>query len=137
LEWVPYYDPDDHDDPPARQILQDPIIVWNLFPAAAPLPRDTSAAIEQLRQKFGPEGADDLRERINHRRALQKLFRDYGWGTKNFDGKEFERKRAEFIAAGKEVEELFPRSNERHLSAEELSSTWNNFWVQAAGENAV
>lgn len=137
MEWVPYYDADDHDDPPARQIVQDPINIWNLFPTAPRLPRDTSAAIQHLRQRFGPEGADGLRESINRWRALQKLFRDCGWGTKNFDGEEFERKRAEFIAAEKEMEELFPQSNERLLSAEELSSTWNNFWMQTAGENAV
>ena len=137
MEWVPYYDANDHDDPPARQIVQDPIIVWNLFPAAIRLPLDTSAAIQHLTQEFGPGSADDLRGSINRWRALQKLYRDCGWGTENFDGEAFERKRAEFIAMRKEMDMLFPRHGERILSAEEFSSTWNSFWVQTTGENAV
>ncbi|KAI4921666.1 hypothetical protein J4E90_000092 [Alternaria incomplexa] len=155
LEWVPYYDPREDDDPshpPARKILEDPIIMQNLFPGGIRLPTDTTAAIQHLRQQNGPDGADWLRRYINRVRAWQKIYLDCGWGSGAFDGEAFELKRAEFIEALEELDDLESEARNRPWlisigaqqvvgedtpTLEQVTLRLDHFLVQAAGELAV
>ena len=152
LEWVPYYDPHDDHDPPARKILEDPIVMQNLFPGGIRLPTETTAAIQYMRQHHGSDGADGWRRRINRFRAWQKIYRDYGWGSGAFDGEAFELKRADFIVALEELEdmELGVRNRSWAISVgaqqvvgvdaptlEQVTARLDHFLVQAAGELAV
>jgi len=155
LEWVPYYDPSEDDDPchpPSRKILEDPIIMQNLFPGGIRHPTDTNAAIQHLRQQHGPDGADRLRRDINRLRAWQKIYRDCGWGSGTFDGEAFELKRADFIEALEELDDLESEARNRPWlvsvgaqqvvgedtpTLEQVTSRLDHFLVQAAGELAV
>ncbi|KAI4612923.1 hypothetical protein J4E80_006978 [Alternaria sp. BMP 0032] len=152
LEWVPYYDPQDDHDPPARKILEDPIIMQNLFPGGIRLPTQTTAAIQYMRQHHGSDGADGWRRRINRFRAWQKIYRDCGWSSGAFDGEAFELRRAEFIEALEELDELESEARNRPWrisvgaqqivgedapTLEQVTSRLDHFLVQAAGELAV
>jgi hypothetical protein len=154
LQWIPYRDPREEDggyDPPARKIMEDPIVMQNLFPGGIRLPPDTAAAIQSMRQQDRPDGADELRRSINRLRAWQKIYRDCGWGLENFDGEAFERKRVHYIEALDELERL--EADARYRSSigvnqqplvggdtptlGQLLSRLDHFLVQAAGEYAV
>jgi hypothetical protein len=154
LEWVPYRDSREKDgglDPPAREIMDDPIVMQNLFPGGIRLPPDTTAAIQSMRQQNGPDGADELRRSINRLRAWQKIYRDCGWGSGNLDGEAFERKRVHYVEALDDLERL--EANARYRSSpgasqqpfvigdmptlEVVLSRLDHFLVQAAGEYAV
>ena len=152
LEWIPYYDPQDAHDPSARKILEDPIVMQNLFPGGIRLPTDTTAAIQHLRQQHGPDGADWLRRYINRVRAWQKIYLNCGWGSGAFDGEAFELKRADFIEALEELDDLESEARNRPWLAsigaqqvvgedtpalEQVTSRLDHFLVQAAGELAV
>ncbi|KAI4703826.1 hypothetical protein J4E89_009795 [Alternaria sp. Ai002NY15] len=152
LEWVPYYDPQDDHDPPARKILEDPIIMQNLFPGGIRLPTQTTAAIQYMRQHHGSDGADGWRRRINRFRAWQKIYRDCGWSSGAFDGEAFELKRANFIVALEELDDMESGARNRLWAIsvgaqqvvgedtptlEQVTSRLDHFLVEAAGELAV
>ena len=155
LEWVPYYDPSEDDDPshpPARKVLEDPIIMQNLFPGGIRLPTETTAAIQYMRQHHGSDGADGWRRRINRFRVWQKIYQDCGWSSVAFDGEAFELSRAEFIEALEELDELESEARNRPWrisvgaqqivgedapTLEQVTSRLDHFLVQAAGELAV
>jgi hypothetical protein len=154
LEWVPYCDPreeDEGDNPPARKILEDPIVMQNLFPGGIRLPSDTNAAIQYMREHYGSDGADGLRRSINQFRAWQKIYRDCRWGFGIFDGEAFELKRANLIESLEELDDL--EMEARHPpgfaaglqqavggdthTLEQVLSRLGDFLVEAAGEYAV
>lgn len=143
LEWVPYFDADnDRKEPPARQIVQDPIVTQNKFPGGIRLPLDPAAAIQHLGQELGQESVNSLQHSINRWRVLQKLYRESGWGTKMFDGDAFERKRADFIKALRKLENIQRRARyqlpaQQQMNADGLSTQSVEFWEQWAGENVV
>jgi hypothetical protein len=72
LEWIPYWNPDSSDEPPLRKILEDPIIFQNIWPGGIRLPSNTIDAIDTLRARIGPEGANRLREQTNILWAFRK-----------------------------------------------------------------
>jgi hypothetical protein len=92
--------------------------------------------------------ANDLRRRVNRLRALQKIYRDCGWGSGSFDSEAFAQKRADFIETLAELE-LETRRRPRvtidpqqvvggeNPTLEHVSSRLDHFLVQAAGEHAV
>jgi hypothetical protein len=153
LEWTPYYDPREEDgyDPPARKIMEDPTVMQNLFPGGIRLPSEATAAIQSMRKQDSSDGADELRRSINRLRAWQKIYRDCGWGSDNFDGEAFERKRVHYVEALEELEEL--EADARYRSSigvtqqpflagdnptlGQLLSRLDPFLVQAAGEYDV
>jgi hypothetical protein len=85
--------------------LEDPIIFQNIWPGGIRIPSNTADAINALREQFGPDGADSLREQTNILRAFQKMYRDCGWGTDGFDGELFDQKRTQFLREFEELEE--------------------------------
>ncbi|KAI4656221.1 hypothetical protein J4E93_000940 [Alternaria ventricosa] len=155
LEWVPYYDPSEDDDPshpPARKILEDPIIMQNLFPGGIRLPTETTAAIQYMRQHHGSDGADGWRRRINRFRAWQKIYQDCGWGSAVFDIEAFELERSKLIEALEELDNLESEARNRPWlisvgaqqvvredapTLEQVTSRLDHFLVQAAGKLAV
>jgi len=155
LEWVPYYDPSEDDDPchpPSRKILEDPIVMQNLFPGGIRLPTETIAAIQYMRQHHGSDGADGWRRRINRFRAWQKIYQDCGWGSAVFDIEAFELKRSKLIEALEELDALESEARNRPWrisvgaqqvvgedtpTLEQVTSRLDHFLVQAAGELAV
>lgn len=146
LEWVPYYNPTDSDEPPSRAIVENPITFQNIWPGAIRLPADNfQAALGQLDLK----AQFDFRQQINYWKAQQKLFLDCGWGTEAFDGELYGRRRAEWIpAAGAMLYEYMTamdqymtlgesETEQQKHEREAVYERCNNFFRMSAGDHAV
>lgn len=149
LECVPFFDPDGWERPPAREIVENPLIFQNFWPGGIRVPMDPVLAVEKVRRELGQESADETRRQINRWRALQKMYRDCGWGTEAFDGELLERRRADWAKEAKEVEKqrwcfLFApaleTAEQQTLQQElrrEFNQRWEMFWTESAGGDAV
>jgi hypothetical protein len=78
-------------------MMQNPIVFQNVWPMGIRVPEEPQAAVDFLEQELGHGGADYLRRDITRWRAIQKLSKDCGWGTCNFNGDMFEESRANWV----------------------------------------
>lgn len=107
---------------------------------------DSQAALQELGQHI-PDDVLPMRAQLNRWRALQKLYRDCGWGTEGaFDGEEFERRRLAFVTREKALEWKWikhgghPRptdTEEQQRRRGEINREWDEFWRESAGEYSV
>jgi hypothetical protein len=147
LEWVPLYNPSQEgdSDPPAREIIENPLIFQNIWPGGIRMPVEPTEAIASLRQTSDENVLNDMRQQINRWRALQKLYRDCGWGSESFDGEAFEVKRVDWIRVqdvlGREREEYMfspvHQTDQHQLLRQQVEDRWHTFWTESAGEYAV
>ena len=160
LEWIPFFDVDDSEEPPSRTIIEDPVLFLRKHGEVLGFIRplfDSSAAIQDMNASHHEDVGDDLRRRINHWRAFQKMYRDCGWGGGRFDGEAFERKRLGFTRPFNELESAEqdaqrqrrrpnaqlpmtaqePMGQEERVRWEDAVERLDKFLVDAAGENAV
>ena len=95
----------------------------------------------------GPDFVGSLRHQLNRWRALQKMYRDCGWGAAEADffGEDFERRRLNWIPRAKDVEWKCmkdrrrgdPSTEGQRRRREEVMTEWDAFWRESAGDNAV
>lgn len=117
----------------------------NLFPGGIHA-KDYQEAF-RICEQLGPDFLRSMRQQINYWRALQKLYRDCGWGsTAGFDGECFDRRRVEWIAAWKDVDRErldyglrlpLPETEQQALPSEEAERRYDTFLKESAGENAI
>jgi hypothetical protein len=135
LEWVPYLDPDDAEGPPGRQIIEDPVLFLRAYGARLGFmvpPFASAAEMRGMNQTQREEVGDSLRRRINRWRALQKMYRDCGWGGPDFDGEGFEKRRREYVR----VLEA-PLIGKEKVEWDAQIAELDRFIVEAAGRYAV
>ncbi|CAJ2504006.1 Uu.00g114000.m01.CDS01 [Anthostomella pinea] len=143
LEWVPYYDPTDdgYAEPASREIVDSPLIMENFRPlgfsgSPVPLPLDDhEAALAKTQEVIGSGGVDGIRERLNRWIALQKLYRDCGWGSGDdddaFDGDEFEARRLDLITTAKTLDDDKTRTAAAGPSREAMAALMRDNPVMA------
>ncbi|KAF7115375.1 hypothetical protein CNMCM5793_002191 [Aspergillus hiratsukae] len=143
LEYVPFYNPNDWAAVPKRRIEDHAFIFQNMFPGGIRLPMDEKTAIQHLSDQ--PETKDHIRQRLNYWRALQKLYRDAGWGEV-FDGESFRVKWREWLKRATDMrfkesewnsQPIQGLSSQQQRNREEFRRQWEAFWIESAGENAV
>lgn len=147
LEWVPYYDPDYYDAESLyeRQLVENPIAFQNIWPGGIRIPEEIPAAIKYMKEEYGQDEADGLRQQINRWRALQRHYLDCGWGTEAWDGDAFWQKRVAWI---RDMNVLYYERMRSQPSSEyqtehyyavrqEIEEKWNRFFFESAGERAV
>lgn len=155
LDWVPSVSPaDDDEEPPRRELVDNPLILQNAFPGGLRFadPTDFAAAVEQVRAASVAGGRDPevdvvaFREQVNRWRALQKLYRDCGWPREGFRGDELRARMGEWVRRAEEVRyELYavlgggagPTTEETRARREHVTRNWEAFWAEAAGEGFV
>lgn len=155
LEWVPFVEPtDDEEEPPRRELVDNPLIFQQVFPGGVRFTDLTNirAAVEQVRTSAIRSGDRDpdvdvavFREQINRWRALQKLYRDCGWPGEGFRAQEFRMKRSEWVRRMEEIRyEFYAVLGDRATPMEEIrgrredvTRRWEAFWADSAGDGFV
>ena len=147
LSGSTYYDPTDGDTPPSREIVENPLIFLNIWPGGVRLPMDNVQVTLAQTGQSGPDSVGSLRHQFNRWRALQKMYRDCGWGAAetDFDGENFERMRLDWVLRAKRLawecmkarRQGDPSTEEQRRRREEITGEWDAFWRESAGDDAV